>query len=241
MVFRRLFWGFALEGFFWQKHFGRKKKGSLNIQGALNPVFLTPFSKAKFYALGMRCFAALFRKIWLPPARWMFAWWLRSAKSPHLTRVNSRIHIMLSLCARLCWHCKWQKTVGWAQCVKPWQRDRNCPGMRKAQGSALHRHRARRCTIRGLGAAQVTSYPQNKGFCWNWALRGDRPRRCAGNARGVARPMPCNACIEKRPNPLCLLLVISSTFFATRGRRDSWSLARFDCADSPNHDRRWKK
>ena len=27
-------------------------------------------------------------------------------------------------------------------------------------------------------------------------MRGDRPRRCAGNARGVARPMPCNACIE---------------------------------------------
>ena len=46
------------------------------------------------------------------------------------------------------------KTVGWAQCVKPLQRDRNCPGMREnagvgiaqTQGAALHNQRARRCT-----------------------------------------------------------------------------------------------
>ena len=35
----------------------------------------------------------------------------------------------------------------------------------RAQGSALHKRRARRCTIRRLGAAQVASYAQTKGFC----------------------------------------------------------------------------
>ena len=38
-------------------------QGGSGTQGALNPVFLTPFFKAKFYGLGMRCFAALFWKI----------------------------------------------------------------------------------------------------------------------------------------------------------------------------------
>ena len=103
--------------------------------------------------------------------------------------------------------------------MKPWQRDRNCPGMRKAQG--------RHCTGTGRGAAQsegsalhrLRHTHKTKGFA--------EIERCAVTARGVARGTPaalhgqCHACIEKRPNPLCLLLVISSTFFATRGRRDS--------------------
>ena len=189
----------------------------------------------------MRCFAALFWKIWLPPARWMFAWRLRFAKSPHLTRVNCRIHILYRFAHGCVGQCKWQKRWGGPNA---WNHGKGIGIARawgKAQGSALHRHRARHCTIRGLGTAQVTSYPQNKGFCWDWALRGDRPRRCAGK-----RPRRCTAnamqCVHfKRPNPLCLPLVISSTFFVTHGRRDSRSLARsFDCTDWPNHDRRWK-
>ena len=60
-----------------------------------------------------------------------------------------------SLCTRLRWYCKWKKPlVGWAQCVKPWQRDRKCPGMREnagvriaqALGAALHNQKARHCT-----------------------------------------------------------------------------------------------
>ena len=45
------------------EHLGVVGGAMIMHQGALNPVFLTPFSEAKFYALGMRCFAALFRKI----------------------------------------------------------------------------------------------------------------------------------------------------------------------------------
>ena len=90
---------------------------------------------------------------------------------------------LVSLCTRLCWHCKWQKKLGWAQCVKPWQRDRNCPGMRESagvgiaqgQGAALHNQRARRCT--GLRHTHKI-----KGFA--------EIERCAVTARGVARGTP---------------------------------------------------
>ena len=69
---------------------------------------------------------------------------------------------LASLCTRLCWYCEWKKRVGWEQCVKPSQRDWNCPGMREnagvgiaqAQGAALHSQR--------LGVAQVTSYPKKQ-------------------------------------------------------------------------------
>ena len=166
-------------------------------QGTLNPVFLTPFSKAKFYALGMRCFAALFWKIWLPPARWMFAWWLRSAKSPHLTRVNSRIHILYRFAHGCVGTASGKKNAG----VGPMRET-------MAKGSELPGHegkrRGRHCTGTGRGAAQsegsalhrLRHTHKTKGFA--------EIERCAvtargvarGNARGVARPMPCNACIE---------------------------------------------
>ena len=164
---------------------------------------LQHFLKAKFYALGMRCFAALFWKIWLPPARWMFAWWLRSAKAPHLTRASSRIHILYRF-AHGCVDTASGKN-GWGG-PNAWNHGKGigiARAWRKAQGSALHRHRARRCTIRGLGAAQGTSYPQNKSFA-EIERCAVTPRGVArGNACSVARPMQCNAWIGKRPNPLC--------------------------------------
>ena len=113
-----------------------------------------------------------------------------------------------------------------------------------AKGSELPGHEGKRkgrhCAGTRRGAAQsealrCTGYViPTKGFA-EIERRALTARGAAqGNARGVTRPMPCNtmrALKISRPDPLCLPLVISSTFFATHGRRDSRSLARFDCAD----------
>ena len=81
--------------------------------------------------------------------------------------------------------------------MKPWQRDRNCPGMSESAGVGI-------AQAQGRGAAQsegsalhrLRHTHETKGFA--------EIERCAvtargvagGNARGIAQPMPCNACIE---------------------------------------------
>ena len=90
---------------------------------------------------------------------------------------------LVSLCTRLCWHCKWQKTGG----VGPVRET-------MAKGSELPGHegkrRGRHCTGTGRGAAQsegsalhrLRHTHKTKGFA--------EIERCAVTARGVARGMP---------------------------------------------------
>ena len=132
----------------------------------------------------MRCFAALFEKIWLPPARWMLAWWLWSAKAPHLTRVSSRISCIALHTVVLVLQV--EKTGEWAQCVKPWQtlpKGSELPGH---EGKRMGRH----CTSTGCGAAQSEGSALHR-FRHTHKTKGFAEiARCAVTARGIARGTP---------------------------------------------------
>ena len=178
-------------------------------------------------------------EIWLPPARWML-WWSQSAKPPHSTRVSFRIRILYRF-AHNCRYSKWKNGWGGLNVWRPWQRDRNCTGMREsagvgiaqAQGTTLHNRKVRRCT------GYVTVIPIKQRVLLRLGV-------ARANARGGARGNACGVCTATAMQCVpwnfqtlpCLPLVISSTFPATHGMRDSRSRAIFHCANCTDDDRR---
>ena len=187
----------------------------------------------------MRCFAALFWKSdchQLSDVCMMIT--VRQSTTFNMGKFPNLY--LASPCTMLCWYRKWKKTVGLGPVRETRAKGSELPGHKgKRRGRHCTGTVAQRCAIRRLGAARVASYPQTKRFSWDWASRGHRLRRCAGKCprRCTANAMQCVP--WKRPNPLCLPLVIPSTFFAKHGRRDSRSPARCDCADWPDDDWRW--
>ena len=115
-------------------------------QRAQNHRFLNPVFKDMFYALGVRyfCCAALGNLIATSSVNVCMMIAIRQNPTFNTGKLPNRY--LVSLCTRLCWYRKWKKRVGWAQCVKSWQGDRNCLGMREsagvgiaqAQGAVLH-------------------------------------------------------------------------------------------------------
>ena len=113
-----------------------------------------------------------------------FACWSQSAKTPSSHTNKFPNPYLASPCTRSCWYGRWKHGWGGPDARRPWHQDRHCTSMRvgvaQAQGSALHRHGARRCTITRIGTALFLPYPQHEGFGWNWALRGPQLHQYTG-------------------------------------------------------------
>ena len=120
----------------------------------------------------MRCFASLFWKIGLPPAGWMLCMLIAIRKDTF----NTNKFLNPYLASREDW-VGW--AAPWAQCDKVMTTG-SALHVTQAQGSALHRHGARRWTITTLGAAQIMPQPKMKDFSEIGRCVGHRPWWCTG-------------------------------------------------------------
>ena len=123
-----------------------------------------------------------------PPKMFMFIGFFLA----RLSRVSSRIHILHRF-AHGCVSTASEKKVGWAQCVKPWQRDWNSPGMREsagvgiaqAQGPALHNEQARRFTGYVITTKQRVLLRLSVARSPPAALRGEMPAALHGQCHAM--------------------------------------------------------
>ena len=201
-------------------------------QGALKPVFLTPFEK---YLLctgyAVFCCAVLENFIATSSVNICKMTAIRQSTTCNMCKFPNPylVFFFARLCSLLVPQV--EKRVGWAHCVKPWQRDRNCLGMREsavvgiaqAQGAALHNQKARRCTSYVIPTKQMVLLRLSVAWSPPAAVRGEMPAALHGQ---------CHAMRALKTSKSSMFAAgDSSTFFATHRRRDNRSFARVDCAD----------
>ena len=89
---------------------------------------------------------------------------------------------LASLCARLCWYCKWQKKRGVGPVRETMAKDRNCPGMRENAGVGIAQAQGAAAQSEGSALHRLRHTHKTKGFA--------EIERCAVTARGVAQGTP---------------------------------------------------
>ena len=173
---------------------GTKKKIALqslrtNIQAPLNPIFLTPFLMTYF-------------------VHWIGNVLLHCFGKSDCHQLGERLHddcdhtvkfpnpYLASLCAQLCWYHKWKKAGGVGPMRETIARESELPG-----------HEGKRTCRHGTSTGQGPGQSEGSALHRLRHVHFGEIERCAvtrgvarGNARGVAWPMPCNACLENVQN-----------------------------------------